>query len=146
MDAGIPNRSYPCGVRALLQVQRETHLVVQRERALLLVQRETHLVVKRETVASISPSPPQNSSLKKPRRPAATLLLSTPLHTADPLVPSTRYTKTMQQQQVVLFIIRVKRELKTVYRNGCRCNERLNAETGGSKTPRIHWVARVNIE
>ena len=123
MDAGIPNRSYPCGVRALMQVQRETHLVVQRERALLLVQRETHLVVKRETVASISPSPPQNSSLKKPRRPAATLLLSTPLHTADPLVPSTRYTKTMQQQQVVLFIIRVKRELKTVYRNGCRCND-----------------------
>ena len=53
MDAGIPNRSYPCGVRALLRVQRETHLVVQRERALLLVQRETHLVVKRETVASI---------------------------------------------------------------------------------------------
>ena len=133
MDAGIPNRSYPCGVRALLQVQRETHLVVKRERALLLVQRETHLVVKRETVASISP-PPQNPSLKKPRRPEATLLLSTPLHTADPLVPSTRYTKTMQQQQVVLFIIRVKRELKTVYRNGCRCNERLNTETGGSKT------------
>jgi hypothetical protein len=106
MDAGIPNRSYPCGVRALLQVQRETHLVVQRERALLLVQRETHLVVKRETVASISPSPPPpNPSLKKTRRPEATLLLSTPLHTADPLVPlvpSTSYTKTMQQQQVVV--------------------------------------------
>ena len=33
-----------------------------------------------------------------------------------------------------LFIIRVKRELKRVYRNGCRYNERLNAETGGSKT------------
>jgi hypothetical protein len=46
---------------------------------------------------------------------------------------------------VVLFIIRVKRELKRVYRNGCRYNERLNAETGGSKTPRTHWVARVNI-
>ncbi len=30
------------------------------------------------------------------------------------------------------FIIRVKRELKRVYRNGCRYNERLNAETGGS--------------
>jgi hypothetical protein len=44
-----------------------------------------------------------------------------------------------------LFIIRVKRELKRVYRNGCRYNERLNAETGGSKTPRTHWVARVNI-
>ena len=100
MDAGIPNHSYPCGVRALLQVQRETHLVVKRERALLLVQRETHLVVKRETVASISPSPPQNPSLKKTRRPEATLHLSTPLHTADPLVPmvpSTSYTKTMQQ-------------------------------------------------
>ncbi len=30
------------------------------------------------------------------------------------------------------FIIRVKQELKRVYRNGCRYNERLNAETGGS--------------
>ena len=47
--------------------------------------------------------------------------------------------------ELLLFIIRVKRELKRVYRNGCRYNERLNAETGGSKTPRIHWVARVNI-
>ncbi len=37
-----------------------------------------------------------------------------------------------------LFIIRVKRELKRVYRNGCRYNERLNAETGD-------WVPRVNI-
>ena len=45
----------------------------------------------------------------------------------------------------LLFIIRVKGELKRVYRNGCRCNERLNAETGGSKTSRTHWVARVNI-
>jgi hypothetical protein len=45
----------------------------------------------------------------------------------------------------LLFIIRVKRELKRVYRNGCRYNERLNAETGGFKTPRTHWVARVNI-
>ncbi len=45
----------------------------------------------------------------------------------------------------LLFIIRVKRELKRVYRNGCRYNERLNAETGGSKTPRTHWVAQVNI-
>jgi hypothetical protein len=48
-------------------------------------------------------------------------------------------------QPVLLFIIRVKRELQRVYRNGCRYNERLNAETGGSKTPRTHWVARVNI-
>jgi hypothetical protein len=40
----------------------------------------------------------------------------------------------------LLFIIRVKRELKRVYRNGCRYNERLNAETGGSKTPHTHWV------
>ena len=95
MDAGIPNRSYPCGVRALLQVQRETHLVVKRERALVQVQR-----AKRETVESISTSPPQIPSVKKPRRPEATLLLSTRLHTADPLVPlvpSTSYTKTMQQ-------------------------------------------------
>ena len=45
----------------------------------------------------------------------------------------------------MLFIIRVKRELKRVYRNGCRYNERLNAETGGSKTTRIYWVARVNL-
>jgi hypothetical protein len=45
----------------------------------------------------------------------------------------------------LLFIIRVKRELKRVYINGCRYYERLNAETEGSKTPRIHWVARVNI-
>ncbi len=29
--------------------------------------------------------------------------------------------------------------------HGCRYNERLNAETGGSKTPRTHWVVRVNI-
>jgi hypothetical protein len=100
MDAGIPNRSYPCGVRALLQVQRETHLVVKRERALVQVQRATHLVAKRETVPSISASPPQIPSVKKPRRPEATWLLSTRLHTADPLVPlvpSTSYTKTMQQ-------------------------------------------------
>ena len=47
--------------------------------------------------------------------------------------------------RLLLFIIRVKRELKRVYRNGCRYNERLNAETGGSETPRTHWVARVNI-
>jgi hypothetical protein len=46
---------------------------------------------------------------------------------------------------LLLFIIRVKRELKRVYRNGCRYNERLNPETGGSKTTRTHWVARVNI-
>jgi hypothetical protein len=100
MDPGIPNRSYPCGVRVLLQVQRETHRVVKRERALLLVQREGHLVVKRETVPSIGPYVPQIPSLKKPPRPEATLLLSTHLHTADPLVPlgpSTSYTKTMQQ-------------------------------------------------
>ncbi len=47
---------------------------------------------------------------------------------------------------LLLFIIRVNRELKRVYRNGCRYNERLNAETGGSKTPCIHWIARVNIQ
>ena len=27
--------------------------------------------------------------------------------------------------------------------SGCRYNERLNADTGGSKTPRTHWVAQV---
>ena len=45
-------------------------------------------------------------------------------------------------ERLGLFIIRVKRELKRVYRNGCRYNERLNVETGGSKTHRIHWVGR----
>ena len=48
-------------------------------------------------------------------------------------------------KKMLLFIIIVNREIKRVYRNGCRCNERLNAETEGSKTPRTHWVARVNI-
>jgi hypothetical protein len=47
---------------------------------------------------------------------------------------------------LLLFIIRVKRELKRVYRNGCRYNERLNTETGGSKTSRTHWLVRVNIQ
>jgi hypothetical protein len=37
---------------------------------------------------------------------------------------------------LLLLIIRVKRELERVYRNGCRYNERLNTETGRSKTPR----------
>jgi hypothetical protein len=50
-----------------------------------------------------------------------------------------------QKGDGLLFIIRVNRELQRVYRNGCRYNERLNAETGGSKTPRTHWMARVNI-
>jgi hypothetical protein len=45
----------------------------------------------------------------------------------------------------MLFIIRVKREIQRVYRNGCRYNERLNAETGGSETPRVHWVDRVRV-
>ena len=40
----------------------------------------------------------------------------------------------------------IKRELKRVYINGCRYNERLNTETQGSKTPHIHWVALVNIQ
>jgi hypothetical protein len=47
---------------------------------------------------------------------------------------------------MLLFIIRVTRELKRVCRNGCRYNERLNTETRGSKTSRIHWVTRVNIQ
>jgi hypothetical protein len=49
-------------------------------------------------------------------------------------------------QTILLFITRVQRELKRVYINGCRYNERLNTETEGSKTPRIHWVAWVNIQ
>jgi hypothetical protein len=47
---------------------------------------------------------------------------------------------------LLLFIIRVKREIKRVYRHGCRYNERLNPETGGSKTPHVHWVVWVNIQ
>ncbi len=43
---------------------------------------------------------------------------------------SSEYTK--QTRKFVIFIIRVKRELKRVYGNGCRYNERLNAEAGGS--------------
>jgi hypothetical protein len=43
---------------------------------------------------------------------------------------------------LLLFIIRVKRELKRVYRNGCRYYERLNVETGGSKTPRTTGFVR----
>ena len=49
------------------------------------------------------------------------------------------FVKRMKLDLKALFIIRVKRELKRVYRNGCRYNERLNAETGVSKTPRIHY-------
>jgi hypothetical protein len=45
-----------------------------------------------------------------------------------------------ERESQVLFIIRVKGELKRVYINGCRYNERLNTETGGSKTSHIHWV------
>ena len=33
------------------------------------------------------------------------------------------------------FIIRVKRELKRVYRNGCRYNERLNTDAQETKVP-----------
>ncbi len=51
-----------------------------------------------------------------------------------------------QSRLFLLFIIRVKWESKRVYRNGCRYNERLNTETGGPKTPHIHWVARVYIK
>ncbi len=43
---------------------------------------------------------------------------------------------------LLLFIIRGKRELKRVHRNRCRYNERLNSETGGSKTPQVHKKRR----
>ncbi len=46
----------------------------------------------------------------------------------------------------MLFIIRVKRELQRVYRNGCRYNERLNAETGGSKTPLFVYYESIKRE
>ena len=43
-----------------------------------------------------------------------------------------------------MFITRGKRYLKRIYIDGCRYNERLNTETGGSRTPHwksdIHWV------
>ncbi len=49
----------------------------------------------------------------------------------------------------LLFIIRVNREVKRVYINGCRYNERLNSETEGSKTSYIHcqstWVVRILV-
>jgi hypothetical protein len=61
----------------------------------------------------------------------------------DGRLQTKRFTRLSYTQ--LLFIIRVKRELKRVYRNGCRYNERLNAETGGSKTPHTHWVVQVNI-
>jgi hypothetical protein len=39
-------------------------------------------------------------------------------------------------------------EVKRIYIDGCRYNERLNSETGGSRTPHIivHWVVRSNIQ
>ena len=46
---------------------------------------------------------------------------------------------------LLLFIIRVKRELQRVNRNGCRYNERLNTETGGSKTPHTLGCAGKHI-
>ncbi len=45
-----------------------------------------------------------------------------------------RYSGSYRTSPRQLFIIRVKREVKRPYRNGCRYNERLNTETGGSKT------------
>jgi hypothetical protein len=57
-----------------------------------------------------------------------------------------RGTGTLIARVDVVYYKRVKRELKRVHRNGCRYNERLNDETGGSKTPRTYWVARVNIQ
>jgi hypothetical protein len=55
--------------------------------------------------------------------------------------------KTRLTNEKLLFITRVKRELKRVYRNGCRYNERLNAETGGSKTfvyyESIQWELKI---
>jgi hypothetical protein len=45
------------------------------------------------------------------------------------------FCKKGRRTWVMLFIIRLKRELKRVYINGCRYNERLNTETEGSKTP-----------
>ncbi len=44
-----------------------------------------------------------------------------------------RYSGSYRTSPRQLFIIRVKREVKRPYRNG-RYNERLNTETGGSKT------------
>jgi hypothetical protein len=49
-------------------------------------------------------------------------------------------TNVIGEYELKLFIIRVKREIKRVYINGCRYNERLNSKTEGSKTPRIHCI------
>jgi hypothetical protein len=47
---------------------------------------------------------------------------------------------------VVVYYKSKTRATESIYRNGCRYNERRNTETGGSKTPHLHWVARVNIQ
>jgi hypothetical protein len=69
----------------------------------------------------------------KPTRKAKALVKSPPTIDSQKIVPPG------------VVYLRVKREVKRVYRNGCRYNERLNSETGGSKTTRTHWVTRVNI-
>jgi len=46
----------------------------------------------------------------------------------DEKFASVRVSEVMTE--LLLFIIRVKRELERVYKNGCRYNERLNDETG----------------
>ena len=45
-----------------------------------------------------------------------------------------------------LYISNVLGFVRTEGGYGVTINERLNIETGGSKTPRIHWVARVNMK
>ncbi len=64
------------------------------------------------------------------------------LHIIPQRLPRCVVVLLSKDDRLVLFIIRVNREVKRVYRNGCRYNERLNTETGGSKTPHTH-VARV---
>ncbi len=47
-----------------------------------------------------------------------------------------------QRLGFICLLQEVNRELKRIYMDGCRYNERLNTETRGSKTSPIHWFAR----
>jgi hypothetical protein len=42
----------------------------------------------------------------------------------------------------IFFCLLQKVDLKRIYIDECRYNERLNSKTEGSKTPHIHWVVR----
>jgi hypothetical protein len=56
-------------------------------------------------------------------------LLNTGPKCSYSLLTGPKCSYSLLPKELLLFIIRVKRELKRVDRNGCRYNERLNAET-----------------